>query len=149
MLSTIAKVSLVSTAFAPVLLTLSYRYWKSRNWELFASAILAAVLLCALCGLLLYAAKTRLQITGIKVKSVKTADTEIVGFVIAYLLPLVNMDGQGVDIDVLVFVLVILLIVVSATHTYHVNPLLALFRYHFYEITDDGDVTHVLITKRT
>jgi hypothetical protein len=149
MLSKIAKVSLVSTAFAPVLLTLGYRYYKGGNVGLFIGAILTAVLLCGLCLLLLHAARTQLQTTSITVTSVKTADTEIVGFVIAYLLPLVTVDGQGVDMDVLAFVLVLLLLVVWATHAYHVNPLLALFGYHFYEITDGGDVTHILITRRT
>ena len=34
------------------------------------------------------------------------------------------------------------------THSYHTNPILTFFGYHFYEVTTPQNVSFLLITKR-
>jgi len=43
----------------------------------------------------------------VKIKSVKTVDKEIVGFLLVYLLPLINKSQSTVSVPALVFVAVI------------------------------------------
>ena len=50
---------------------------------------------------------------------------------------------------VLVFVLLVFFLAIWTTHAYHFNPLLVVFGYHFYEVTNEGNVTYVLITRST
>jgi hypothetical protein len=47
------------------------------------------------------------------------------------------------------FVLALIFGVVWTTHSYHCNPILGVFGYHFYEVTADTNVTFILITQRT
>ena len=48
----------------------------------------------------------------------------------------------------LVFVAVIFFFIVYNSHAYHFNPLLGCFGYHFFEVTIEGDITYVLITRQ-
>jgi hypothetical protein len=46
------------------------------------------------------------------------------------------------------FVLGLLLFLVYVSNAYQFNPLLILFGYHFYEVTDKGGIGYILITRR-
>ena len=83
-----------------------------------------------------------------KIKSVKTVDNEIVGFLLVYLLPLINQSQTTIKLPVLLFVAVIFFLIVYNSHAYHFNPLLVFFGYHFFEVTIEGDITYVLITRK-
>jgi hypothetical protein len=108
-----------------------------------------AVLLTISCVLVVRAAQTQLPvIDNFSIDSIKTADKEVLGFVLAYLLPLMNLTPVRVDPRLMVFVFGILFFVVLTTHSYHVNPLLGLIGYHFYEVSTTSKVTFVLITRR-
>jgi hypothetical protein len=147
MLNSIAKLLLVLTSFAPVLLTFSFiQYRHTAFYPAGLACLLVAVGLCLLCILIIRAARQQLETMTFAVNSVKTADTEIVGFVVAYLLPLVT---TAVEVPVILFVLGIFLLVVWSTNSYHFNPLLSLFGYHFYEVQSSNAVTYVLVTRRT
>jgi hypothetical protein len=149
MFSKIAKVFLVATAFAPVLLTLAFlEYIQGPHWWSVFLYGVVAVLLGLICKLLLVAAKKQLEILPFRVHSIKTADNEILAFVIAYLLPFAGVSGV-VQTNILTFILVIIFAVIWTTHAYHCNPILGLFGYHFYEIVTDGNITFILITHRT
>jgi hypothetical protein len=140
---------LVATAFAPVLFTLAFiRVTERRLWPLGVAYLAAAALLLVLCLMLMRAASAQLEILPFRVQSIKTADKEILAFVLAYLLPFASAGGQ-VNHLVLGFVLVVLFVIVWTTHTYHFNPLLGILGYHFYEVTAEGSVTFILITHRT
>jgi hypothetical protein len=49
---------------------------------------------------------------------------------------------------VLIFIAVIFFFIVLNSHAYHFNPLLGIFGYHFYEVTIEGNITYVLITRQ-
>jgi hypothetical protein len=161
MLNKLAKIALVSTALAPICLTLWFveisHVWKpalpwSVNivayWQEGIGYLLATLILSALCfGLVwLSASSNGLERLPVKIKAVKTVDNEIVGFLLVYLLPLINQSQNAISLPVLVFVAIIFFLIVYNSHAYHFNPLLGLLGYHFFEVTIEGDITYVLIT---
>jgi len=150
MLGKFTKVALVATSFAPVLVTLAWiRFLDGHVWPEAFSYLLAALLTLGLCLLLLWAARHRLETIPFAPTSIRTADAEIVGFVLAYLLPFMDAAGLVVRPGVFWFVMGLLALVVWSSNSYHVNPVLGLLGYHFYEVTIAGDVTFVLVTRRT
>jgi hypothetical protein len=96
-------------------------------------------------GILKYASK-ELEILNFEITSVKTADIELVGYVIAYLLPFVT--PAELNYSVLAFILFLLLLIIWGTNSYHFNPLLSLIGFNFYEVTTKGAITFLLITKK-
>lgn len=163
MLNRLAKLALVSTALAPICLTLWFvevsRVWQgdiswsenlANNWLVGSGYLLSALILSGLCfGLVwLSASSYGLESLPVKIKSVKTVDKEIVGFLLVYLLPLINQSQSAISVPVLVFVAVIFFFIVYNSHAYHFNPLLGFFGYHFFEVTIEGDITYVLITRQ-
>jgi len=163
MLNKLAKLALVSTALAPICLTLWFveisSAWQSSlpwsdnlasHWQAGSGYLLAALILSGLClGLVrLSASRHGLERLPVKIKAVKTVDKEIVGFLLVYLLPLINQSQNTISLSVLVFVAVIFFLIVYNSHAYHFNPLLGLFGYHFFEVTIEGDITYVLITRQ-
>ena len=69
-------------------------------------------------------------------------------FFAGYLLPLINQSQSTISLPVLVFVAVIFFFIIYNSHAYHFNPLLGFFGYHFFEVTIEGDITYVLITRQ-
>lgn len=149
MLSKIAKLSLVSTTLAPIFLTLWFIDF-SKNWRLTdgLSFLVIAISLSIICWCLLKLSSQRLEKIPVKISAVKTADKEIVGFILVYLLPLINKTSVTVNITVLVFVSILFFVIVFTSNAYHFNPLIGFFGYHFYEIMVDGGITYILITRK-
>lgn len=151
MLGRIAKIALVLTSFAPVFLTLAVIEGSKGG---FSRATLlyigVAVFLIIACLAIIKASGRRLAKHDFQITSLKTADSEIVGFMLAYLLPLVA-DSASTRINPAAtgFVLLLFLSVVWSTHSYHFNPILGLCGYHFYEVETTGNVTYVLMTRRS
>ncbi len=149
MLSKIAKLFLVATSLAPIFLTLWFigfsRNWR---WKEGLSFFVIALALTIICCCLLKLSRQRLEKIPVKITSIKTADKEMVGFVLVYLLPLINRSALDIDGFVLVFVAIMFFIIVLTTNSYHFNPLIGFFGYHFYEVTVEGGITFVLMTKK-
>jgi hypothetical protein len=163
MLNKLAKLALVSTALAPICLTLWFveisKAWQpalpwsgniAAHWQVGIGFLLATLILSGLCyGLVwLSASPYGLEPLPVSIKAVKTVDNEIVGFLLVYLLPLINQSQSSISLPVLVFVAVIFFLIVYNSHAYHFNPLLGFFGYHFFEVTIEGDITYVLITRK-
>jgi hypothetical protein len=150
MLSRFAKVLLVLTAFAPILFTVAFVQWRKGTFSPWGpTCIVVAALLSAICYLVLNAAGRQLEKMPCDLVSIKTADKEIVGFVLSYLVPLANLSSGGFDPWTLAFVALFFLFIVATSHAYHFNPLMSVLGYHFYEVTDSGGVSYVLITRRS
>src|SRR2546422_11569377 len=106
MLSRLTKVLLVLTAFAPVLVTYAFVQWRRGAFvPMGLTSLVVAVLLAALCFLILTEARRQLPVVECRLERVKTADSEIVAFVLSYLLPLANVSRDALDPYVLTFVL--------------------------------------------
>jgi len=148
-LNKVAKFALVATSLAPICLTLWFvEFSKNWDWQQGWGFLLAALLMSITCYGLIRVSARKLESLPIKIKSIKTADKEIVGFLLVYLLPLIKQSSNSISTPVLVFVAVMFFLIVYNSHVYHFNPLLGFFGYHFYEVTIEGDITFVLITRQ-
>ena len=144
------KLLLVATAFAPVMLTTAaVEYWKasSRSQGLVEvlPLLLGAVLALIICVLVMHKAKSELPKNPVSIKSIKPADKELIGFVLAYLLPLAR--GTLFEGFSLTVVLAVFFLVVMTSNAYHTNPLLGLLGWHFYEVVID-EVGYILVSRR-
>jgi MFS family permease len=149
MLSKFAKLSLVATSLAPIFLTLWFvDFNKSWNWSDGLGYLITAILLALACWILLLLSKNRLEILPLDINSVRTADNEMIGFILAYLLPLIKETPIQVNPYLFAFIMVLLFIVVFTSNSYHFNPLIGFFGYHFYEVTISGGISYVLISRK-
>jgi hypothetical protein len=148
MFSGLLKYILVATSMAPVLLTfygvkvVQTHCYKS-GWQF----LVAALILLCICLLLLRLSKKRLEILDINITSVKNADHNIISFLLVYLLPVLDIVKKD-NVYVYGFILVVFFVIIINSNTYHFNPLLSLFGYKFYDITSDGNISYILITKQ-
>lgn len=149
MLSRFAKALLVTTSFAPVLLTYAFVLFLegAAVWKI-AILITITVVFSLLCINILYASKRQLEQVSFPIQSIKTADGEVVGFLVAYLLPFASFASSKINTSVLVFVMILFFLLIWSTNAYHINPLLSLFGYNFYEVSTVQNITFLLITRR-
>lgn len=163
MLNKMAKLSLVATSLAPICLTLwfvelsnawdgneTFKLNITNHWTVGLAYLLTAFFLGCLCWGVITLSKSKhgLEKLPVIITAVKTVDKEIVGFLLVYLLPLINQSNNSVSLPVLIFIAVIFFFIVLNSHAYHFNPLLGIFGYHFYEVTIEGNITYVLITRQ-
>ncbi|MCX8123884.1 MAG: hypothetical protein N3F66_06935 [Spirochaetes bacterium] len=149
MLNKVSKFLLVSTSFAPVFLTLWFAEF-SKSWDIKSGIwfLIIAIVLVFLCLLILTLAKKKLEKLPVVIQSISTSDKEIVGFILVYLLPLINQSAFQIEPKLLYFVLGLFFVSIFTTNSYHFNPILGFLGFHFYEVTIDGGITYVLITKK-
>ena len=153
--------NMAATSLAPICLTLWFVEFSkaldskltifqniTANWQVGWGYLIAVVFMSLLCFLLVWLSGRNLEKLPVKIKAVKTVDKEIVGFLLVYLLPLMNQTNNTISLSVLVIIAVIIFFVIQKSHAYHYNPLLSFFGYHFYEVTIEGDVTYVLTTRQ-
>ena len=151
MLSRFLKVFLVSTALAPVFLTLAFVEWRHATFRPWGASYLGiAVCMTGGCLALLKGAKQTLEPLTFNVTSASTADREVIGFLLAYVLPLLLPRATSAPLDggSVLFIVALFGLVVWGTHSYDFNPVLGAFGYHFYKVTTPGGISYVLITRR-
>jgi amino acid transporter len=112
------------------------------------SLIIIVVALVTICLCLLKFSYKKIERQKINLNSISTADGEVVGFLIAYLLPILSVANPSIDYKVIGFIAGMFLIVIWTTNSYHINPLINLVGYHFYEVSADDNVTYLLLTKK-
>lgn len=147
-MSTLAKVLLALTAFAPVLLT--YAAVSAMNCEYVHAVtfVITCIVLVLVCAGLLRFARTRLQSRPYRTTTVETADNEVFGLLLVYVLPLITRDLAAYNWYAWILVTLLFCLVVATSYGYHFNPLLIFLRYHFYKVTESEGMPHVLITRR-
>lgn len=145
MLSKFLELLMVFTSLSPVLLTLWFKEF-SQNWEyndgLFY--LIVAVVLWTIAFVILQTSRKKLQLLPVKIESISTADKEMISFIFAYLIPLLE-----ISYPLLFFLLGLFVFIVLTTHSYHFNPVFGLFGYHYYEVSIEGGTTFILMTKKT
>jgi hypothetical protein len=150
MLGKLVRVLLALTAVAPLSVSLAYVYAaREQNFQLAVIAALLCVLLGAVSIWIIETAGRRLERLPITIKKAKSADKEVIGFFVAYALPLVFRGSGAPDVGAWIVASTMLLFVLWSTHALQVNPVLGLFSFHFYEVETDGGVTYLLITRRS
>lgn len=151
MLKRLPKVFLVATSIAPISITLAFVSVRSGNYvECLFWLLVAGGLVLATKGIL-YLSQTRLEVLSVTLSKAKTSDREVIGFLLAYVVPLALGAGQIPQIDkwAVGFLVLFFGAVVWGTQAYDFNPLLGLIGYHFFEIELQSGITYVLITKRS
>ena len=143
------KYLLVTTSIAPVI----FVYWlvgilRTGSYTKNYFLLIVLITLLFACKYLLSMAKNKLDIRPINVKSIKSADHNIISFLFVYLLPIFDFVKKD-DYYLWAFVIIIVFVVIINTNTYHFNPLLSLvFGYKFYEVATKSEMTFILITKK-
>lgn len=149
MLGRLVRLLLALTAIAPLSISLAYIYAvKDQNIRLAFIAACSCVFLGAVALWIIGKAQTRLERLPITIKKAKSADKEVIGFFVAYALPLVFRGQSSPDVGAWVLAACMLFFVLWTTHSLQVNPVLGLFGYHFYEVETADGITYLLISKR-
>ena len=94
------------------------------------------------------AAARKLEGIPVEVVKAKPADKEVIGFYVAYALPLLFRDVGNLDWGSITVAVVMFIFVIWSTGTFQVNPVLGLFGYRFYEVELKSGVSYLLVTKR-
>ena len=152
MLKPFAKAMLVATSLAPVLCAYGINaisegqdFWQISRWFVIAGCLLVV------CLLIMCFMKKRGEIQTISITSVKTADKEVLAFLIAYLLPFILKDSHIIKANAwtIGYVFFVIFVAIYHSNSYHFNPLLGLFGYHFYEIKTKDSMSFLLVTRQT
>jgi hypothetical protein len=149
MLGRLLRILLALTAIAPLSVSLAYIYAaRDANIQYAVIAGLSCVLLGACSIWIIQTAQTSLEQLPVVIKKAKSADKEVIGFFVAYALPLVFRGQSAPDLGAWVVAGSMLLFVLWSTHSLQVNPVLGMFGYHFYEVETSDGITYLLITRR-
>jgi hypothetical protein len=146
------------TSLAPLCFTYAVVFVLNDGFTLAVTAnnvkgLLLVALMVALgvvCWKVLSFYSTKVPSQPMKITSLRVADRSAITFVVVYLLPLVTVQEIGIRPLVLFVVLGLLAWLVYHSDAYLVNPLLAMwpFKYHFYEVATDEEVTYILVSRR-
>ena len=149
MLGRIVRLLLALTAIAPLSVSLAYVYAaKDHDYRLAFIAACSCMLLGALALWIIRKAQAQLERLPITIRKAKSADKEVIGFFIAYALPLVFRGQSTPDLGAWLLAAFMLFFVLWSTHSLQVNPVLGLLGYHFYEVETADGITYLLISKR-
>lgn len=149
MLGRLVRVLLALTAIAPLSISFAYIYAaKEHNYQFAAIAAFSCVFLGAASFWIIDKASSRLEQLPIAIQKAKSADKEVIGFFVAYALPLVFRGQAAPDLDAWLMAGAMLLFVLWSTHTMQVNPVLGMFGFHFYEVETKDGITYLMITRR-
>lgn len=150
MLGRPARVLLALTAVAPMSVSLAYAFIaRGDNWLTAVAALAACLLLGVLSQWIINRASRTFEDLPISIKKVKSADKEVLGFFVAYALPLIFKGDATPDFGAWAIAIGMLVFVLWSTHAFQVNPVLGLLGYHFYEVETQEGVTYLLLTRKT
>ena len=139
---------LTGTSIAPVLFV--YAIVAAFEGEYLPSGIIVSVgaFLIALGVVLLVYVKGHLERLDLSFSTVEVVDRESVGLLVLYLLPLLRTSFSDLDFLVLIPAVAIFLALGLTGYSYHFNPVLNLFKWHFYKVGTPEGVTYLLITRK-
>ncbi len=149
MLGRLLRVFLALTAIAPLSVSLAYIYAaKDQNYQFAVIAVCFCILLGASSLWVIGKAQEKLERLPVIIQKAKSADKEVIGFFVAYALPLVFRGQSSPDLGAWIIAGLMLLFVLWSTHSLQVNPVLGMFGFHFYEVETKDGITYLLITRR-
>ena len=149
MLGRFIRLLLALTAIAPLSISMAYIYAaKHQNLQFAFIATCLCLLLGAVALQVIEKSQRKLERLPVTIKKAKSADKEVIGFFIAYALPLVFRGQSSPDLGAWLVAACMLFFVLWSTHSLQVNPVLGLFGYHFYEVETADGITYLLISKR-
>ena len=148
MLGRLVRILLALTAIAPLSISLAYVFASQRKFVWAGAAVGCCIALGWLALWIITRASERLEQLPISIQKAKSADKEVIGFFVAYALPLMFRGPSAPDLEGWVVAGAMLLFVLWSTHAIQVNPVLGVLGFHFYEVEAKGGVTYLLISRR-
>lgn len=149
MLGRLVRVLFALTAIAPLSVSLAYIYTSRENNLLYAGIAVAACIALGLLSLLIVnKARSKLERLPIAIAKAKSADKEVIGFFVAYVLPLVFRGQSAPELGAWLMAAAMLMFVLWSTHSLQVNPVLGMLGFHFYEVETKDGITFLMITSR-
>ena len=147
-MNVLGNLVLTGTSISPVLFV--YAIVAAFEKEYLPAGIIASVgaLLVALGVILLVYVKGQLERIELSFCTVEVVDRESVGLLVLYLLPLLRTSFSDLEFLVLIPAVAIFLALGLTGYSYHFNPMLNLFKWHFYKVSTPEGVTYLLITKK-
>ncbi|MCY3542045.1 MAG: hypothetical protein OXH31_09115 [Gammaproteobacteria bacterium] len=146
-LSFFANVLLTGSAFAPAVFIYAIVWFNQGSY--FGGWIclsIGVVLLFVCWGVVRYAVNT-LQSHKYYAVQVEAADSEIISFLLIYLLPLLTDDFSTQSWWAWILVAFVFCLLVARSYGYQFHPVMAILGWHFFKVTDNQGRTSVLITK--
>jgi hypothetical protein len=148
MLSKLVRILLALTAIAPLSISLTFLFARAHHYTWAAIAFACCMALGWLARWIIDRAGKKLEIMPVVIVKAKSADKEVIGFFVAYALPLVFRGQSPPDLGAWLFAGGMLLFVLWGTHTLQVNPVLGVMGFHFYEVDTQGGISYLMITRR-
>lgn len=146
MLTQFARALLVATSVAPVSLVYGLSYLPTHKW-IAARWVGIAVFLLLACLAVMRGASARGERHAVRVTRVKNVDKEVLAFLVSYALPLISpAQSESSTIAFWAFIALLALVLYQADLV-HVNPLLGILGYRFYEVERGDGETSLLITR--
>jgi hypothetical protein len=140
----IAEVLLLLTALAPI----AFLFGIAHLGQTGSAFLVVALGLTALCVGLMWFGQKYLYRQQAALTTVKNVDRETLSFLVAYALPLVTPSSDLSSRYALIAFIVVMILVVWQQNLLHVNPVMACFGYHFYEVSTRDGLQVLLITRR-
>jgi hypothetical protein len=149
MLGRLIRVLFALTAIAPLSVSLAYIYAAHENNFIFAGIAVAACVALGLLSLwIVNLAQCKLERLPIVIQKAKSADKEVIGFFVAYVLPLVFKGQSAPELGAWILAAAMLMFVLWSTHSLQVNPVLGMLGFHFYEVETKDGITFLMISRR-
>jgi hypothetical protein len=90
----------------------------------------------------------QLEQLPIVIQKAKSADKDVIGFFVAYVLPLVFRGQSAPDLYGGLVAGTMLLFVLWSTHAIQATPMLGVMGFHFYDVEAKGGITYLMVTRR-
>ena len=149
----IIRFLLTLSSVAPIgLVLVAGLLWAGQLTWYLAIMIGAPVLLLSALTLLLIAwVPTRIPVSVLAVAEVKSADRDVLAFLLAYALPVLAVrnaqDLSSFNAGAALALVALFIIVIYRLNLMHVNPLLGLVGFHFYEVKAKSGRTYLYVGK--
>ncbi len=141
------RIALFLSSYAPLFALLAYKNRSNtRTW-----IILGAITVISLIALLVVMLSKRGETgTSLTIKHSRPKDGDVLAYTATYLVPFLSVDLTKAEGRIVLagFLLVLGIVYINSDMLF-VNPVLSLFRYHSFWITDQADHEYSLITRRT
>lgn len=150
MLNRFSRLLLVATSLSPILGAIAInKIADGQCWIAWVPWVAAAAGLALICLLLLHHVAHHAQVERVEVRNFEGSDTEVLAFLLTYLLPFISSENMNFDGRWLsgAYILLIVFVVVSHAGALHFNPVMGLLGYHFYKIKDSEGLSAVLVSR--
>ncbi len=150
MLNRFAKFLLVATSLSPALGAVAVNQFAiGKPWTGWLPWVVVALLLVAICVLLLKYAAGNVQKQTLRIEQFENNDKEMLAFLVTYLLPFISSKDLAFEGQWLTgtYILAIIFMVIAHAGAFHFNPVMGLLGYHFYGIKNGEGVSLLLISK--